>query len=430
MRRTNSFLFSLVAILLMLSACAAPAATPGGSTAAGGSASTLECTDAIGCVTVAPDEPIRIAYMLTISGATASLGDDSRGAIQIAIDDQGQLLGHDIDLVGEDSGCSAEGGQTAAQKVAADKSIVGVIGTSCSSAAAAALPTLSQAGLVLISPSNTAPSLTNDDKANGGLWQPGYYRTAHNDLFQGRVAAEYAYNQLNARKLATIHDGSPYAQGLQAVAVDVFKQLGGEITFQGAINVGDTDMRPILTEVASNPPDILYYPIFQPEGNLITAQSKEIKGLENTKLMGADGLFASDLAKNTGPAVVGMYLTGPYVAADDAYNGFLAKWDKKFGGVPPSGFHAHAYDATNMLFAAIQQATQKGDDGTLLIGRQAVRDALSATKDYKGLTGNLTCGPTGDCATGEALAVFQLGEPQLTDGAWPPPVVWRPGQTK
>ena len=78
-------------------------------------AAEMTCDDAIGCVEIGPDDPIHIAYMLTISGATASLGEDSRGGIEIAIDDRGgELLGHEIRLTGEDSGCSAEGGQAAA----------------------------------------------------------------------------------------------------------------------------------------------------------------------------------------------------------------------------------------------------------------------------------------------------------------------------
>src|SRR5690606_16382684 len=132
------------------------------------------------------------------------------------------------------------------------------------------------AGLSMISSSNTAPSLTNPDPASGGIWMPGYYRTAHNDLFQGRVAADFVFNELGATTLATIHDGSPYADGLQQVAADRFAELGGEVTFQGAVNVGDTDMRPILTELAANPPDVLYFPIFEPEGNLLASQAKEI----------------------------------------------------------------------------------------------------------------------------------------------------------
>ncbi|RIK45003.1 MAG: branched-chain amino acid ABC transporter substrate-binding protein [Chloroflexi bacterium] len=386
----------------------------------------LECTDDLGCVELAPDEPIHIAYMLTVSGATANLGQDSRGAIEIAIDDRGgELLGHPIQLSGEDTLCSAEGGQTGAQRVAADPTILGVVGTSCSSEAVAALPVISQAGLVMISPSNTAPILTSDDAAAGGVWQPGYFRTAHNDLFQGRIAAEFMYNELGARTLATIHDGSPYADGLQAVAAEVFQELGGEVTFQGAVNVGDTDMRPILTEIAANPPDVLYFPIFEPEGNFIAAQSQEIAGLEEMILFGADGLFADTFPENTGESVVGMYLSGPFVAGE-AYDAFLAKWEEKFGGSPPSGFHAHAYDAANILLNAIESVAQQGEDGALLVGRQALRDAVAATSGFSGLTGTLSCQPTGDCATGEALAVFQLTEAEVNEGNWPPEAIWQP----
>lgn len=390
-------------------------------------AAQLECTDAIGCVEIAPDEPITIGYMLTISGATAFLGEDSVGGIQIAIAQRdGMLLDHEIELVGEDSLCSAEGGQTAAQNLAANDRILGIIGSSCSSEAAAGLPIISAAGMLMISPSNTAPRLTNADTETGGIWQPGYYRTAHNDLFQGAVAAEFAYNELGLRRLATIHDGSPYAEGLQAVMADTWVELGGEVVFQGAVNVGDTDMNAILTEVAAAGPDIIYYPIFEPEGNFITAQSADIPGLDGVVLMGADGLLSASFPTATGASAVGMYLSGPYLSGDE-YNAFLELWEEEIGGVPPSGFHAHAYDAANILMNAIEEVAQVGDDGTILVGRQALRDAVSALADYPGLTGNLTCNETGDCATGEALGIYQITEEQLA-GNWPPPVVWTPSQ--
>jgi branched-chain amino acid transport system substrate-binding protein len=381
----------------------------------------FECEDAIGCIDIAPDEPIHIAYMLTISGATAFLGEDSRGGIEIAIDDRGQLLGHDIQLTGEDSLCSAEGGQTAATKVAADTSVVGIIGTNCSSSATAALDTVSGSGLVMISPSNTAPALTDPN----GTWQAGYFRTAHNDKFQGRVAAEFAYNELGARTAATIHDGSPYADQLQIVFAETFQELGGEVTFQGAVNVGDTDMRPVLTTVASNAPDVLYFPIFEPEGPFIVAQSSEIAGLEGTTLIGADGLLAASFPAAAGPNAVGMYLSGPYVTGE-TYDGFLAKWEEKFGGTPPSGFHAFAYDATNILLDAIAAVAVEDSDGTLHIGRQALRDAVAATANFAGLTGTLSCTEFGDCATGEALGIFQLSEAEVSDENWPPAVVYTP----
>lgn len=389
----------------------------------------LECMDEIGCVEIGPDDPITIGSMLTISGATSFLGEDSAGGIQIAVAQRdGMLLDHDIEVRSEDSLCSAEGGQTAAQNIAADEQVLGVIGTNCSSAGVAALPIISSAGMLMISPSNTAPSLTNDDTESGGTWQPGYYRTAHNDLFQGAVAAEFAYNELGLTKLATIHDGSPYAEGLQAVMADTFTELGGEVVFQGAVNVGDTDMSAILTEIAAAGPDIIYFPIFEPEGNFIAAQSADTPGLEDVTLMGADGLLSDSFPEATGDAAIDMYLSGPYIAGE-AYEEFLAAWDEEIGGVPPSGFHAHAYDATNMLLDAVEEVAQVGDDGTILVGRQALRDALSATADYPGLTGTLTCNATGDCATGEALGIFILSQAEL-DGNWPPEVVWTPAQAE
>jgi branched-chain amino acid transport system substrate-binding protein len=404
------YLILILAMSAVLTAC-------GGDTA-----SEFECTDAIGCVTIAPDEPVHIAYMLTVSGATAFLGEDSRGAIEIAIDDRGgQLLGHSIRLSGEDSLCSAEGGQTAATRVSSDPTVLGIVGTNCSSSATAGLPTISDAGLVLISPSNTAPALTDPN----GTWRAGYFRTAHNDRFQGRVAAEFAYNHLNARTAATIHDGSPYAEQLQAVFSQVFRELGGDVVFQGAVNVGDTDMRTILTSVGAASPDVLYFPVFEPEGPLIVAQAEEIGGLENTVLMGADGLLADSFAENAGPNAAGMYLSGPFVEGD-AYQQFLGKWSAKFGGSPPSGFHAHAYDATNLLLNAIEQVAVREDDGTLHIGRQALREALASVANYDGLTGRLTCNQYGDCATGEALAIFELTDAEITGGNWPPNVVWAP----
>lgn len=387
--------------------------------------SAQSCDDALGCVVLGADDPVVIGYMLTISGGTAFLGEDSQGGIEVAIDDRGGMaLDREIELIGEDSLCNAEGGQAAGQRLAANEELLGIIGSSCSSEAAAALPIISEAGLLMISPSNTAPRLTNSDADTGGIWQPGYYRTAHNDLFQGRIAAEFIYNILGKTKLATVHDGSPYADGLQGVAADVFAEIGGEVVFQGAINVGDTDMSAILTEIQSAGPEVVYFPIFEPESNFFTAQAREILG-PDVILIGADASLSDSFPENTGEAAIGKFMTGPFVQGE-SYDAFLERWDEVIGGVPPSGFHAHAYDATNILLDAVEAVAVDNGDGTVTIGRQALRDQISSLTEFEGLTGVLTCNETGDCATGEALAVYELTQAEL-DGNWPPPVVWLPG---
>ena len=168
------------------------------------------CTDPLGCVTIAAGEPIKIAYAMVTSGPNGSLGIDSERGMEIAVEDMGgELLGHPIEIVGEDTGCSPEGGQAAASKLASDTSLFAVVGTTCSSEARVGAPIITGAGMSMISPSNTAPDLTDPAKHVAG-----YFRTAHNDKVQGRVAAEFVYNDLGLKKAATIHDGSVYAQGL------------------------------------------------------------------------------------------------------------------------------------------------------------------------------------------------------------------------
>ena len=424
MKRTFVLLSVLVMAAMVLAACGTPAATQAPAATqvpeqATDAPMAFECTDAIGCLDVAPGDPIHLAWALTVSGPTATLGEDSRGAIEIAIDDVGgELLGHPISLTGEDTLCSAEGGQAAGTKLAADPTIAGIVGTNCSSEARAAMPLISQAGMVMISPSNTNPDLTNPDHPD---YREGYFRTAHNDIFQGAVAAEFAYNELGVTTAATIHDGSPYAESLQQVFADVFTGLGGTITAQEAVNVGDTDMTGVLTSIAAGSPEILYFPIFEPEGGFIADQA----GGSDMILMGADGLLADTFPENAGAAAVGMYLSGPYVSGAE-YDAFLAKWTAKFGGVPPSGFHAMAYDATNILFQSIEAVAVVDADGTVHIGRQALRDYMHTITGFPGLTGNLTCDANGDCATGEALGVFILTDAEVTGGNWPPEVFWTP----
>ena len=374
---------------------------------------TSECTDELGCVDIAPGEPIHFAWIQSVSGATAALGQTNVNGAQIAIDDKGgELLGHPIQFDGEDSLCNAEGGQAAGTKIAADTTVVAILGTTCSSEARSAMPLIADAGIVMMSSSNTNPDLTNPDHPDH---HDGYFRTAHNDLFQGRVAAEYAFNELGLTKAATVHDGSPYAQSLQQVFADVFTELGGTITAQEAVNVGDTDFKPVLTTIASGAPEIIYFPIFEPEGNLLASQKCEVSGLEDVALMGADGLFTSGFSSTAGSCAVGMYLSSPYVAGD-AMAGFLDKYNTAFGEGPASGFGPHAYDAMNIFFAAIEQVAVVDADGTVHIGRQALRDAIYGTTGFAGLTGTLACDENGDCATGEALAVYQISQ-AMVDGS-------------
>ena len=116
----------------------------------------------------------------------------------------GRLLSREIKLTLEDSACSEAVAREAAQRMTEDLSIVGVIGTNCSLAAKGALPVISEAGWLMISPSNSSPFLTNAERDAGGLYEPGYFRTSHNDLFQGALSARFAARVLEVATVATI----------------------------------------------------------------------------------------------------------------------------------------------------------------------------------------------------------------------------------
>lgn len=377
--------------------------------------------DDLGVVTIPPGEPIHIAYWGVLSGADASLGQDSLYGVELAATDKGKLLDHDISVTTEDGLCTPEGGATAAQKMAADSTLVGLVGSACSDETVGGISTLNDAGLVTISPSNTRPALTAPDR---GPEYAGYMRTAHSDAFQGKAVAEFVFNELGLTKAATIHDGSAYAEALQQVFADEFGTLGGEILIQEAVSKGQTDMKPVLTRVAAASPEVIYFPIFVAEGGFIAAQAKEVPGLEDTVLIGSDGMFTSDFVNAAGPAAENMYLSSPNFSAFQAgYAAFTEKYEAKVGSAPISAFHAHAYDATNILFAAIEKVAVKAEDGTIHIGKQALRDAIYATKDFQGLTGVLSCSASGDCGA-PLIAVYQITARE-TGGEWPPEApVW------
>ena len=418
-----SIVVSAIAILGMaLASCGpAPTATVAPATQAPATqipatqVTAYTCTDTIGCVKIGPTDPIHIAYLLVVAGPNSALGTDSRNGVEIAIDDAGgKILGHTIKFDGVDGGCSADGGQAAGTQLASDPTIIAVIGTSCSSEARAAEPLLSAAGFVTISSSNTAPDLTDPTSPNH---YAGYFRTAHNDKIQGAAAADFAYNFLGIRKAATIHDGSLYADKLQGVFADNFKALGGTITLQTSVTVGQTDMSSVLASIASGSPELIYFPIFLPEGAFLIDQAKTTPGLENTKLMGADGLYSPDVMNTAGASVEGFMVSSPLVQGA-AYDAFVAKYVAKFGTQPINIFHAHAYDAFNIVMAAIEKVAMQEADGTIYIPRQGLRDAMAATKDFQGLTGVLTCNTSGDCAN-PIIGVYQYHA-----GVYPPTLIW------
>ncbi len=372
----------------------------------------LECSDAIGCLSLSPGEPIKIIALYVLSGGPKAIGQDQVRGAQLAIEDRaGNLMDHPIMLKEMDDLCSKEGGSIAAQQIISDIKVTAILGTYCSGAAIPAARIMSEAGLSMISSGNTAPTLTSVNGMKGGDNQPGYFRTSHNDEILGKVAAKFAFDKLGKRKVGTINDGDPYTKGLTLAFEKAFKTLGGEIAISETINKGDMDMQPVLNAVSKSSAELVFYPLFQPEGDYITKQAKAMKSFDHITLMSADGLMSEGFVKSVGQDGKGMYFIGPANPAGPMYKNFVSKYLKKFGERPIGPFHAHAYDAMNMLLDAIAFSAIKQADGGLYIQRQGLRDALKGTSGYKGITGNLSCDQFGDCGA-PRIKVVRLDNPE------------------
>jgi branched-chain amino acid transport system substrate-binding protein len=371
----------------------------------------FECADPIGCLAIPPDQPLKIGVLQALSGDQEPFGLSGLRSIEMALDDRdSQLLGHAIELQIEDSLCSKEGGATAAARLLADPQIVGIVGPSCSGAAETAIRVVSEAGLVMISGSSTAPSLTSVGGEAGPYWQPGFLRTAQNDALSGRAAATFAFEVLGARKAATISDEDPYTRGLAGTFRQVFTELGGGVVLSAAINKGDTNMKPVLDAVVTSGAELLFLPVFRPEGDYLVLQARETAGLENVTLMSAEGLYLETFLQAVGEAGAGFHMVIPARSEGAAHEAFVSSYRTKYGEEPATPYYAHNYDAANLLFQALERVAVQDRDGTLHIGRQALRDALYATSGFQGLTGSLTCDRYGDCGVAR-FQVVRLDDP-------------------
>jgi branched-chain amino acid transport system substrate-binding protein len=383
------------ALLLLGLSAAAVAATVG------------PVTDEIGVVKIPKGAPIQIGGYWVLSGADAALGTDQKRGAELGFADHGnKIAGHPVKLVIEDGLCSAEGGQTAATKLAANPAIVLVIGPSCSSEATPGAPILWQAGIVSIGTSCGAPSLTDPNRkpAYGG-----FARTIFNDLETGAADARWLKNVLKAQTAVTVHDGSPYAQQLAQVMAKNFRELGGKVLSEEAISPTDVDMHPLLTRIATEKPDVLYLPIFVGAAGQILRQAKDVPGLEKTTIIGGSSLAAADMIEAAGASVVGFRISYPDVSPDamgKKYPRLIEEYKAKYGEAPISGYHGQAYDAAEIAVRAIEKVAVTDKDGVTYIGRKAVRDAVFSAK-FDGMSGAIECDQNGQCGKLK-FAVYQF----------------------
>ena len=369
-------------------------------------------TDDVGVVKIPKGQPILIGGLLVLSGPDLSLGVDASRGAEIAFDDHhNMLVGHPIKYLPEDGQCSVEGGQTAATRIAANKQIVGVVGTTCSSESRGGAPVLWNAGMPQADPAATAPALTAADRPVG---LQGIVRFVYNDLNAAAAAVKYAQS-LHVTKVATLHDGSLYAQQLADTFAAKFKEAGGTVVAAEAVSPSDTDLRPVLTRIGTAKPELLFAPDFVGVSAYLVRQAKEVPSMAGVPVLGTDAVLAPAFLEAAGDAAVGYRITGidndPSLMGSQ-YPAFLAKYKAKYGEDPIAGFHANGYDCALALMTAVEKVAKTDAAGDTYIGRKALRDALLHTSALDGLTGKLTCDEFGDCGSSH-FAVFQFtnGDP-------------------
>ena len=368
--------------------------------------------DPHGCVRYQHNQPIDIGALLWLSeeSATAGTGVDSQRGVELAIDyldgefdgSPGLALGHDVELNLADDGCDPAQGRRGARKLIGKEGLLAVVGTTCSSSAIdAAAKVLSDQGIVLISPTNTAPELTSREGH-----QPFYARTAPNDLIQGAVVGDFAVKRAPGGMAWVLSDGSAYSESLADTFATRFGDSGGSVE---RVRLRPTESSAGVSGALSavqGTPDIVYLPL---NGDLCGEAISAI-GTSSGLVLTSDGCFNSEVLQAAESAGLRLNASGPDVR-DLASNRFygeelLPAYRETFGGSPTAIFHAHAFGAANLIFDALRRSALQAADGSLAVPRTAFRTALFQTQTYDGFSGTLSCNDLGDCQVASLISIY------------------------
>ena len=229
----------------------------------------------------AEDESFKIGVMESVTGPGETYGNVAVRAKQMAVDEinaAGGVNGRMIELIVEDSKCSAQDSITAYRKLTDVDEVKIILGTSCSGAMLGAAPLAEADGVVLFS-----GLATNPDIANAGDY---IFRTAMSDLQLGIDTGNVLWAD-GIRSLATITEATDYAEGVRRTTVDQFTKRGGELTAEERYSSDVTDFRSQLTKLFEEDPGALH----------IAAQSEASGGtiIKQARELGYDGAIYSEV---------------------------------------------------------------------------------------------------------------------------------------
>lgn len=378
----------------------------------------IACEDPMGCIIVRPNDPIYLGYLLPITGSGSVIGTDILRGVEMGVSTlDNTLLGHAFLLEGFDTGCQNGAGQQAAERLAAAPTVVAVIGPGCSDVAEAAIPLIEASGGVLLTAGATAVGL--DDPAINRGEAPSFYRFIPDYTVQAKTAARFARERLNVETAVSFHDGSLHFGRIQEQFIETFEQLGGTMAFSGQLTEDQTELVLQLGDILNTEPDLIYLAVSAPDANLILNKLVELNQLNGVEVIGTDFLLFPDFPLQTGSAALGMYITGTAIQGSE-YDSFLATWIDKYGSPPEASYHIFAYDSVAVLVEAIESVAVVDNRGGILIEKSLLRQALSTTFQYDGISGQLTCSISGACFDETAVGVFQLSGAEISGEQWPP----------
>ena len=325
-----------------------------------------------------PTDTIKIGEFASLTGKEAAFGQSSHKGTLLAIEEinaAGGVLGKKLELVTEDNQSKAGESATIVKKLIARDKVVAILGEVASSRSLEAAPICQDAKIPQISPSSTNPSVT----ATGDY----IFRVCFIDPFQGVVMAKFAKDTLKIRKVAVLTSvSSAYSVGLAKYFKERFAADGGTVAIEQKYSEGDKDFKAQLTAIKAAGIEGIFVPGYYTEAALVCKQAKDL-GL-SVPIFGGDGWEAPQLLEIGGAAVEGAYYSTHYSPENQtpAVSAFLAKFSQRWNKETPDAMAALGYDSAMVLIDAIKRAgTTEGPK---------LRDALAATKNYLGITGNTT----------------------------------------
>ncbi len=404
MKRSLAFGILILAIVLIISACGTPAtpaptqapaqptAAPAQPTAAPAQPTQAPASDVSadewGTVVVKKGDTIKVGFSAALTGDLAPFGLDMQTGAKMAADQFGKdVNGFTVEIVSEDDQCSGPGGTTVANKFAANPQIVATAGFMCSSGEIPGTEILDKAHIISISPSATAAKVVSR-----GLQS--VFRTAFSDNIQGVVDADFLSKELGLKKIAIIHDGSIYGEGLAQVVKDQLEKNGVTVTDFEAITVGEKDFRATLTKISANQPEGIFFGGFWPEAAVLVTQKDEV-GLKDAVFLGADGMKEIKFIETAGDAGQGAYASFGSSQEGSTHADFVKAYEAAGGKKENIVFSPQTFDAVRVIADALKASAKTDADGNLVIGRKALADAVRATK-VEGVTGPIAFGENGD----------------------------------